>query len=119
LECATTDPTHGGLCPISRREYKRDVSYLHEGDLDRLRTQLLTMRLATYQYKTDPQSTPDHLGFIIDDVGQSPAVAPDGTHVDLYGYTSMAVAAIQAQEKEIAALKDELADLRHELRTRP
>ena len=49
------------------------------------------------------------------DVGQSPAVSPDGTTVDLYGYASMAVAAIQAQEREIAALKGEVAALRHEL----
>ncbi len=116
LECATTDPTHGGLCPISRREYKRDISYLQSGDLDRVRDQLLAVRLATYRYKTDVTATPDHLGFIIDDMGQSPAIAPDGTHVDLYGYASMAVAAIQAQQKEIAELRAKMTALEGKLR---
>ncbi|MGH7896283.1 MAG: hypothetical protein ACREQL_16575, partial [Candidatus Binatia bacterium] len=58
------------------------------------------------------------LGFIIDDVGTSPAVAADGGHVDLYGYTSMAVAAIQAQQKRIEALEREVAALRRALASR-
>src|SRR5439155_22412171 len=56
-----------------------------------------------------------HLGFIIDAVGASPAVAADGGHVDLYGYTSMAVGAIQAQQRRIDALTREVAALRAEL----
>jgi hypothetical protein len=116
LLCTDHDPAQ--ICPISRREHKRDINYLGDSDLDRLHAKLLAMRLATYQYKIDGTVAPDHLGFIIDDVGPSPAVAADGTHVDLYGYTSMAVAAIQAQEREIAALEREVAALRRELHRR-
>src|SRR5262245_38084593 len=38
------------------------------------------------------------------DLGESPAAAADADHVDLYGYASMAVGAIQAQERRIDAL---------------
>jgi hypothetical protein len=67
------------------------------------------MKLATYNYKAkvaDPHLK--HLGFIIED--QPESVAVDQTHhrVDLYGYVSMMVAAMQVQEKEIAELRQEL-----------
>ncbi len=39
----------------------------------------------------------------------SPAVDRDGTMVDLYGYTSMLVAAVQAQGEALAKLQSELA----------
>jgi hypothetical protein len=39
-------------------------------------------------------------------------INPDGNTVDLYGYMSMAVAAIQVQSREIAALRAEVARLR-------
>ena len=58
------------------------------------------------------------LGFIIDDVGPGPSVAPNGQTVDLYGYTSMAVATLQVQAQEIAELKAELAALKAELARR-
>jgi hypothetical protein len=58
------------------------------------------------------------LGFIIDDVEPSVAIDPGRDMVDLYGYTSMAVAALQAQARDIEALKKEVARLRHELRIR-
>jgi hypothetical protein len=73
------------------------------------------MRLTTYRYRSEPPGTRAHLGFIIDDVGSSPAVAADGGHVDLYGYTSMAVGAIQAQQRRIDALEREVTALRAEL----
>ena len=40
----------------------------------------------------------------------------DGSSVNLYGYVSMAVAAIQAQSEEIVALRAEVARLRAETR---
>ena len=118
LECNDHDPTHGGLCPISRRAHKRNVTYLSDADLDRLRADLLRLKLARYQYRREGPSAAERLGFIIDDVGPSPAVAPDGTHVDLYGYASMAVAALQAQAREIDALKREMAAMRAALERR-
>ena len=97
---------------------KRDISYLDDRGLDRLLADIRGMRLARYQYQDEAGRRRDHLGFIIDDVGDSPAVTADGGHVDLYGYTSMAVAAIQAQQKRIDALEREVASLRRELARR-
>ena len=94
------------------------MSYLDDAERGRLRAELMRIRLATYRYRWEDSCTAEHLGFIIDDVGESPAVSPDGITVDLYGYASMAVAAIQAQEREIAALKGEVATLRQELEAR-
>jgi hypothetical protein len=116
LVCATDDPTNGGMCPISRRAAKRNIHYLGDQDRARLRDQLLELKLATYEYALPGSPDGAHLGFIIDDVGpDSPSVASDGDHVDLYGYASLAVAAIQAQAREIAALRRELAAMRAEL----
>ena len=114
LLCTDRDPTQPS-CPISRRRFKDGVSYLDDAERGRLRAELMRIRLATYHYRWENSCTAEHLGFIIDDLGKSPAVSPDGMTVDLYGYASMAVAAIQAQEREIAALKGEVAALRHEL----
>jgi hypothetical protein len=75
--------------------------------------EVLRVRLATYNYKgqyADPN--PKHLGFIVEDNPQSLAVDRGHDRVDLYGYLSMVVAAMQVQEKEIAALKQELAETR-------
>lgn len=52
------------------------------------------------------------LGFLIDDDPASPAVRPDGERVDLYGYTSLAIAALQEQQAEIDALKAEVEALK-------
>jgi hypothetical protein len=112
LVCATEPPR---FCPISRRAFKRDVEYLDRGDIDALRHQLLAFKLARYRYKADAQSTPAHLGFIIDDIEPSPAVDASGNAVDLYGYLSMAVATVQAQSKDIDVLKQEVDDLRGQL----
>lgn len=68
------------------------------------------MRLATWRYKQDPSK--QHLGFIIDDNEQYHAVDPARDMVDLYGYTSLAVAALQVQAREIEALRREVAELR-------
>jgi hypothetical protein len=114
LQCCGQGPSPnfycGNVCPISRRKYKEDIQYLDEPSLQALHDQLLGMRLSTWRYRNDPVS--QHLGFIIDDVGAGPAVAPDGEHVDLYGYISMAVATLQVQAQEIAALRAEVKALK-------
>lgn len=115
LECATSDPTHGGLCPISRRRYKQNIHYLGAQEVKRLHDALINFHLASYQYNMPWAPTDTHLGFIIDDVEPSPSVAPNGDTVDLYGYTSMAVAAVQEQAREIDQLRREVESLRHEL----
>ena len=40
----------------------------------------------------------------------------NGDQVDLYGYTTMAVATLQVQAREIEALRRELSALRQQLR---
>ncbi len=113
LVCATSDPTHGGACPISRRAAKEDIRYLGAEEAKRLHDELMKFRLATFRYKATAART--QLGFIIDDVVPSPSVDPGRDMVDLYGYTSMAVAALQTQQREIRALEREVAALRREL----
>ncbi|WP_437277138.1 tail fiber domain-containing protein [Sorangium sp. So ce375] len=116
LLCTSDDPRQGpGGCPRSRARYKHDIRYLQEAELERVRDELVATPLATWRYNHEGERGREHLGFIIDDNPASPAVARDGDHVDLYGYTSMAVAAIQMQQKQIAALERELAALRKEL----
>lgn len=112
--CASSDPTmKPGGCPISRRRYKDDVHYLSPAQLARYRDELLAMKLATWRYKHDPSK--ERLGFMIDDNEGSAAVDGKRDLVDLYGYTSMAVATIQLQAQEIEALKSDLAAMKNEL----
>ena len=106
----------GGTCecvqPASRRDAKTDVAYVDRLELKRLYRELLRFRLARYRYKAEQSSAAPHLGFLIDDVEPSPAVSGGhGDTVDLYGYASMAVAAIQTQAHEIEELKREVARL--------
>ncbi len=75
----------------------------------------LELRLATYEYRLPPYAGRRHLGFIIDDTPDSPAVDRDGDMVDLYGYATMLAAALQAQQQRINALETEVRDLRREL----
>jgi len=71
---------------------------------------VLEMPLATWQYNWENEG--EHLGFLIDDVEGTAAVRPDGEHVDLYGYISLAVAAIQSQQAQIEALEAEIKALK-------
>ncbi len=104
-------------CPRSNRAMKQDVRYLGSEDLDRLADEVSKVRLTTYTYRDPSLGSDEHLGFIIEDNPQSPAVYPNQHHVDLYGYTSMAVAALQVQEKQLRAQEQQTADLRRELST--
>jgi hypothetical protein len=99
-------------CPISRRAFKDDIRYLDGADRRRLYSELRDIRLARYRYKGEPDSATRRLGFIIDDAPASPAVNADGQTVDLYGYMSMAVAALQEQARKIERLEKEIARLR-------
>ena len=99
-------------CPISQRQHKKDISYLSETDRQRLNDELMSFRLATYRYKSEPATDREHLGFIIDDVAPSPAVLQTGERVDMYGYQTMAVAALQTQAIEMVKLRRELDELK-------
>ena len=112
LLCATEDPKSMNDCPVSRAKYKHDIRYLSADERDAARRQLLDTRLATWRYRWDAPTRRARLGFIIDDQPGSPAVQADGNHVDLYGYTSLTVAAVQAQEAELQTLRTELTETR-------
>jgi hypothetical protein len=109
----------GNACPISRRAAKRDIRAVSRDDLDALYDQLRHIQLSTYQYKDQPPSTPRRLGFIIDDTQAPAAINPDGNSVDLYGYLSMAVAAVQIQARQIEDLKARIRALESTPRSRP
>jgi hypothetical protein len=113
LLCTSTDPK-AHSCPRSRARYKQDIAYLSAEQRQRVYRDLLTIPLASYEYKDDPKATPQ-LGFILEDVEPSPATR--GDHVNLYAYLSMAVAAVQVQAQEIDALKREVEALRTHTRT--
>ena len=110
LICAKTDPkTSPGGCPISRRAAKQEIAYVDDAARARLASEIENTRLATYRYKT---GGPVRLGFLIDDQPLSMSVDPSRDMIDLYGYTSMAVAAIQQQAKRIASLEAQLSEIK-------
>jgi hypothetical protein len=117
LVCAVEDPKLGeGGCPISRKRHKRDVHYLDAAEVEAVRRDVAAMPLATWRYLDAPPASRPRLGFLIDDRPELPAVALDGEHVDLYGLASMAIAAVQAQERELAALRARTSALEAELK---
>ena len=100
-----------GACPISLRAAKADIRYLDGAEVAALGRELLDVQLATWRYRGAPA---DHrqLGFIIDDGAPRDGITRDGGHVDLYGYISVAVAALQVQARELDALRAEVDDLK-------
>ena len=111
LVCAKADPKLGpGGCPISRRRYKTDIDYLSDTEVDRAHDELMSIPLATYRYRVGDSR--EHLGFIMEEVEPSLSVDSRRGVVDLYGYTSLAVAALQAQNRRVDALEREVAALR-------
>lgn len=117
LVCATEDPKEQeGGCPISLAKYKKDIHYLEPAEREALREAVASVRLATWRYRDAAEAENPRLGFIIDDQPNgSPAVRPDGGTVDLYGYTSMAIAALQVQQEQITALQAQVVALQAEL----
>jgi hypothetical protein len=109
--------TERSSCPVSSRRYKKEISYLEEQDLQALADRTLSTRLATYRYISGDPAT--HLGFIIEDDPSSPGVLQGKDRVDLYGYTSMAVATLQVQSREIADLRREVEQLRKAVANAP
>ena len=110
LLCTDEDPRMGP-CPRSSRAIKQDIRYLSKSERDRLARELLATRLATWRYR-GPTQGDTHLGFVIEDGAPSPALRASQDQVDLYGYASLAVAALQMQEEELSQLRKEVAELR-------
>jgi hypothetical protein len=117
LVCSATDPkmTLGG-CPVSARRYKEDIQYLDGAALQRYHDELMRLPLATWRYRTRPER---RLGFVLEDAPSSAPVDAERDMVDLYGYTSMAVAALKVQAAQIEALERQVESLKKELATRP
>jgi hypothetical protein len=112
LICAAEDPKDQvGGCPVSRKRHKTDIDYVSAEDLDTLREQALALRLARWRYRTSPEGSTPRLGFLIDDHPDGPAVTYDGEKVDVYGLTSLALAAVQSQEAQIRRLEQANAAL--------
>lgn len=107
-------------CPVSTAKAKKEIAYLDRAAEDRLHDDLMSVGLATYRYKDGEQAR--HLGFVIEDMPPgSPAVLQSESRVDLYGYTSMTVASLKHQQREIDELRAEVRRLAEEnarLRTR-
>lgn len=113
LVCATSDPRMApGGCPISRRSYKTNIQYLDQQMLQKYAQEIGKLRLATYRYKS---GCPTRLGFIIEDQEPSMSIDAERDMVDLYGYTSMAVAALKVQQEQIAALQQQIGELQRQL----
>lgn len=106
------DKQYGMVCgstTVSRRAFKTDIEYVDDAEREQLARRSLSIRLATYRYKSESPDARRRLGFIIDDQPDpSSAVDEDRTHVDLYGYTSMLVATVQEQQRQIDALQKRL-----------
>ena len=97
----------------SRRAVKDDIVYVDDEEREALAHQALEIPLAHYRYKTEPPEARRRLGFIIDDQPDpSPAVQSDRKHVDEYGYTSMLLATVQEQARELERLAPARRDAR-------
>ncbi len=118
LVCMQAQPT---LCPRSSARYKQGINYLDAAEKARFYSELLGIKLATYKYNFGPMDQPDRLGFIIEDTRSEVALDPSKTQVDVYGYASMAVAALQVQAQQIDDLKTEVKRLQQQVSraTRP
>jgi hypothetical protein len=113
LLCTDSDPRmQAGGCPISKRSFKDDIRYLPATEVDARAAALLDVKLAEYRYKTEAEGGTPHLGFIIDDGVPGAALRPTRDQVDLYGYTTLAVAAVQAQARQLEQMRAEMAELR-------
>jgi hypothetical protein len=108
LVCATRDPRLAG-CPISSRRFKRDVQYLTDTEREDCARQVGTIRLARYRYQGSDEP---RLGFVLEDDPPAAAVDRGRDRVDLYGYSSLAVAALQVHQRRIEALEREVQELR-------
>jgi hypothetical protein len=119
LGCDQMLTSSGGLLvcnngTVSARAFKEDVSYLSDDERTALARQTLGIQLARYRYKNEPPMARRRLGFIIDDQpNPSPAVLDDRTHVDEYGYTSMLLATLQQQARELTELRRRVELLEH------
>ena len=94
---------------------KKDVAYLDDEARTRIAQDVLSMRLANWEYIEPKLGSGRHLGIVIEDNPTIAAVNPSKESVNVYSYASMAIAAVQVQARELAELRDQVAQLREEL----
>jgi predicted RecA/RadA family phage recombinase len=95
-----------GATGASLEMFKRDIETVDVGELA---AQALAIDIKSYMYKDGRNGAKRNLGFMINQVGQdSPAVAGDGAHVDVYGFATMLLAVVQTQQKQIERLAAQL-----------
>jgi hypothetical protein len=113
LICAAEDPKQLG-CPRSRAELKQNITYVDPAALAGYYRDVLDLRLATYQYR-DRKDGRTSLGVILED-GEGKIWADSANdRVDLYGYSSLAIAGVQVQAAELAELRAEMEAMQREL----
>lgn len=106
----------GTPCPISTRRVKREIAYLSPRRRAAIARRALDIKLATYRYTDPALPRGPQLGFIIEDLDPgSFAAEASRARVNLYGYTSMLLAAVQTQQRQIVALRRQLRALRARL----
>jgi hypothetical protein len=97
----------------SSRRLKEEITYVSASELQQLKEEVVKVRLATFRYKQGDKGR--HLGFIIEDSPGIPASDMPRSRVDLYAYTSMAVAALQVQARQIEQLEADVDVLSNEV----
>jgi len=100
----------------SSRRLKEEIVYVSAAELEQLKEEVVKVRLATFRYKQGDKAR--HLGFIIEDSPGIPASDVLRSRVDLYAYTSMAVAALQVQARQIEQLEADMDVLSNEVEHR-
>ena len=109
LLCTDADPRlQPGGCPISKAAFKRDIEHLSEAEVADVYAELRELRLARWTYRSPDRDGRRYLGFLLDETAAQSTV----DQVDLYGYTSMAVAGLQAQARELETLRAEVEALK-------
>jgi len=106
-----------GGCPVSTRHAKHDIAYLTPGEVDSLANEALALPLATWKYNDKALGGRTHVGIILEDAPGSPAVDGDKGMVDLYGYSTLSLAAAQSQAKKIDSLEKRIESLEKALKS--
>jgi hypothetical protein len=99
-------------CGVSSRVFKTDIHYLSDAEEKELQSQLRALRLASYRYKDSLDDGRTHVGYILEDSPDAASSDLARSRVDLYTYSTMAVATLHAQDEKIASLEAQMKELR-------
>ena len=93
---------------FSSKEIKSNIKYQSSQNIDQIHEEVKEMKIASYKYIGSDSPV---LGLILEDINPD-SILRDEESINLYTYTTMCVAAIQVQSKEIKKLKDEIEQLK-------